>query len=314
MDDYSNLDNLCKDRVLNTNEVFARNAFYGINKVLKNYTGLSNRYRLKFIIPHGITYDDLYLSDTELKSDLPLILSYPKYRTKYYRSCTRKIIFDSAAPFCYINKPSSSGFPRKGLIFFPAHSTHYVSASNDYEGIIRELDLLKPLYSPIVVCIYWKDYLEGHHIPFKKEGYKVISAGHIYDENFLYRLSDILFHFEYAASNAIGTSLFYSAFAGCKTFLLPHLSPDYEAESSILKRDHPQIPATIEQEITREFDISLVENDKSNSRIVKKYLNSDAKLSQSQMVFTILLSEILFRTIKFTKWIFNKYSEYRYRK
>ena len=39
-----NIDDLCDDRPLSTNEIFNGNAFYGVDRVLKEYTGLPASY------------------------------------------------------------------------------------------------------------------------------------------------------------------------------------------------------------------------------------------------------------------------------
>jgi len=301
LDQYSDLENLCKDRPLETSEVFTQNSFYGIDKVIKRYAGVDLKYKLKFIIPHGITFSSNFSNDAEKKSKLPVILSYPEYRTNSYRTDTKKVVINSASPFCYLPELFQSNYERKGLVFFPAHSTHHIHVDNDYEKLLERLDSLSVTYSPIVVCLYWKDYLDGYGKLFIDRGYKVISAGHINDDKFLYRFYDICRHFEFAASNAIGSSLFYSAFAGCKTFIIPDLLPTYQAESEILSRDHPNTPQSIENEILTEFDITKIEDDKSV--LLEKYLNTKARISPFSMKLLIIFSEFVYKFVLFYRKI-----------
>ena len=306
LDQYSDLENLCKDRPLETCEIFSQNSFYGIDKVIKRYAGVDPKYKLKLIIPHGITFSSNFSNDAEKKSKLPVILSYPEYRTKSYRTDTKKVVINSASPFCYLPELFQSNYERKGLVIFPAHSTQYVRVENDYSSLIQKLDTLPNNFFPIVICIYWKDFLEGQHKPFIEKGYQVITAGHIYDENFLYRFYDICLHFEYAASNDIGSSIFYSALAGCKTFIFSDLLPDYHADRDILKRDQPDIQDAIKDEILMEFDMTKVELDKRESKIVAKYLSYKHRVSPFSMKLLIYLSEVLYKLFILHKRVENQ--------
>ncbi len=90
----------------------------------------------------------------------------------------------------------------------------------DYENIAIKLLKLDKKFFPITICIYWKDYLQGKHQSFIDHGFPVVSAGHIYDQNFLYRLSYLLSTYKFAASNIIGSSMFYAVHAGCSFFLI----------------------------------------------------------------------------------------------
>ena len=120
---------------------------------------------------------------------------------------------------CNLLKNQARG-ERKGTIFFLSHSSHYVIANADIEAIIQKLELLDERFKPVTICIYWKDYEMGYHIPFEKRGYKIVSAGHMYDKHFLFRLYHLCSVHQYAASNSIGSNLFYSTAAGCSFFYL----------------------------------------------------------------------------------------------
>ncbi len=116
--------------------------------------------------------------------------------------------------------------------------SHDVTVETDWEQLALELSQLEPKYQPITVCIYWKDYLLGRHIPFQKQGFKIVSAGHMFDPNFLVRFYHLCSTHYYAASNELGTNLFYSIQAGCSYFYWDKLKYSRHAASEkILKRD-----------------------------------------------------------------------------
>ncbi|NJL55955.1 hypothetical protein HC928_12750 [bacterium] len=53
LDQQQDLDSLCADRTLATNEIFTPNAYYGFDRVVKTYIGLPDDHVLKFVMPHG---------------------------------------------------------------------------------------------------------------------------------------------------------------------------------------------------------------------------------------------------------------------
>ena len=238
------LTTLCSDRPLKTRETFTPNAYYGNDFILKQYASLPNKHSLRVIIPHGIDISDNFLWEAERDSTLPAFLCYSSLRKPLYNSTNKKIIH-SAHTFVYLTEilkeqPSKN---KKGTIFFPIHSTHHVTVQTDFEAMAKELISLDKEYQPITVCIYWRDYNLGHHLPFLKRKLCVVSAGHIYDPLFLYRFYYLCSMHHYSASNSIGSSLFFSIKAGCSYFPLDNIKYSHTATSQILKRDtsHPSL-------------------------------------------------------------------------
>lgn len=238
LDGQADLDSLCADRELITPEIFAPNDYYGMAAVVKQYAGLPPESPLKAIIPHGICLDDNYLWGAERNSALPMLFYYPPYRRRIYEEKTDKVLIPSASPFLYVSEllKGHQSPERKGTIFFPYHSTNHVRAQMDLEKLASMLNSLDDEYKPVTVCIYWKDYLHGHHRPFLERGLRVVSAGHIFDPNFLYRLYHLCSQHRYACGNALGSQVFYSIKAGCSYF---HMEFAYEtlAAPEILERD-----------------------------------------------------------------------------
>ena len=48
-----------------------------------------------------------------------------------------------------------------------------------------------------------------------RRGFRIVSAGHLYDRDFYLRMYDICRQFQYAVSNAFGTHLFVTVASGC---------------------------------------------------------------------------------------------------
>ena len=239
----NDLDVICKDRELETIEQFQPNAFYGIGDIVKQYARYPVNRPLRVVVPHGVVLSSSYVWRAEISSPCSLVFCYPVYRMQAYRKQLRwrKLICNSASPYLYLLKliEYRSGSNRIGTVFFPSHSTHHIKASIDTSNLIKRLQCLDEVFHPITICIYWKDYLQGQHIPFMENGFDVVSAGHIFDREFLYRFHNICSNHEFACSNEIGSHTFYSIESGCKYRMLDDVEFYRVASEEVLSRDSP---------------------------------------------------------------------------
>jgi len=270
------LGNLCADRPLDTNEIFQPNAFYGNDSVLKRYAGLPQEYPLKVIIPHGIVFADDFVWKEEARSFLPAVWCYSSHRESAYINATRKVVIRSASPFLYAVE-MLKGQPqpeRRGTIFFPAHSTHYVTSQMDFEALAEELTHLGEEHQPVTVCIYWRDFNLGHHLPFQEHGFPIVSAGHIYDRAFLFRLYHLCSMHRYAASNELGSQLFYSIKSGCSYFHLDKFRSTPIAEDRLLERDTSRTAPGREADLKSLFSTPQPSTTAEQMRAVDYYLGT----------------------------------------
>jgi len=214
---------VCAPRSLETGEIFEANAFYGNDRVLKAYAGLPLDQPLKAVIPHGVVFDESYVWPLEQQALLPAVLAYGENRERAYSRATDKLVIRSAPPFAYAAKLLEGAPPlqRAGTLFFPTHSTHHITWQADFDGMAEALLALEPKFQPVTVCVYWRDYELGRHLPFSRRGLPVVSAGHMFDPQFLFRIVHLCRAHAYAASNVLGSYVVYSVIAGCCFFFLP---------------------------------------------------------------------------------------------
>ncbi len=289
------LGQLCADRPLQTNEMFSPNSYYGNDYVLKKYANLSQTYRLKAIMPHGFTPSEDFIWAAEAKSPLPVVLCWQPHREHVYISQTDKFVLRSAAPFLYIvemlkEQPQPE---RKGTIFFPVHSTHYVTAQMDFEATAERLTQLGDEYKPITVCIYWRDFNLGHHLPFEKRGLPIVSAGHMYDTAFLFRFYHLCSMHRYAASNELGSQLFYSVKSGCSYFYFDKLKTILVADDHILRRDTATVSSGIEVALKSLFNTPRPFITTEQMSRVDYYLGTDYLRSPKELRSQLLHAEML---------------------
>lgn len=213
--DQLDLDVLCSSHTSESRELWGGNSDYGAAEVLRRYSGVSERTSICAVMPHGIYLDADAISPTERDSGLPAVLVFPPYRTAAYQRDTDMVTIPFTSPFVYANRLVDYDGPREGTLFFLAHSSPVVHVKTDWQALADELTAWPEHMSPISVMVYWQDYLLGHHKPFEDRGFRIVSAGHSGDPEFLVRQAYLLRKHEYAASNGVGSHMFYSIHAGC---------------------------------------------------------------------------------------------------
>lgn len=295
------LDDLCRDRPLVTNEIFQPNAYYGNDFAIKKYAGLRADAPLYGVLPHGIYFDPTFVWRHELDSPLPAILSYPRFRDESYRSVTRRLIVSSASPYVYASRLLQSSPPprRRGTLYFLAHSTHHVRRERDAGTIATQLSEIGGDFAPITVNIYWKDVLLGSHIPFLERGLRVVSAGHIFDRFFLFRLHHLCSMHEFASGDAFGSHTFFSAHSGCKYVRLPGL-PDLPpfglegvpttSEPRVVRAPVPRIPRGI-PDVRSLFAVDTVSSVEVQRAAAGYFVGADSALAPAELAD-------LFRTLR----------------
>ena len=297
LEEQNDLDTLCADRDINTKEIFGINSFYGNDFIMKSYAGVDIEYPLKFIIPHGIVFGkDNYLK-AELESRIPSIMCYQEDRYGGYckRIEKRKKVFRGAAPFTYIpDLIKKNTVPqRRGTIIFPSHSTRHLRAEFDYELLAEKISELDDIYHPITICAYWQDYNIGAYEVFKKKGFNLVSAGHIFDPLFLIRLYYLLSLHVYSACNQRGSHIFYSQFTGCKHFFLNTDRPIINPESE----EHMKAASITPENLRKRLDelYSSPENAENDKNLLlEKYLSPSLKKSKSALRLFILETEYVY--------------------
>ena len=280
---------LCADRPSETREIFSPNAFYGNDFILKRYAQMASDRSLLCVVPHGVEVQPRVVWAPEFRARLPAILSFSTVRQRIYRSLTRKIVLPSASPYVYVGRlldalpPSERA--RQGTIFFVSHSTHHLRDEVDVASLARTLRSVDDRWQPVTVCIYWKDFLLGRHRPFEEMGLRVVSAGHIFDPLFLFRLHHLCSGHEFASGNEIGSHIIFSVHSGCEyvhfaEVEVPTLPADVDVpEQELVAAEDPLVesPDLIRIFFGRETDFSL------QAKAAAYYLGYENELSSDDL-------------------------------
>jgi hypothetical protein len=301
--EQEDLHRLCADRSLKTRECFAPNAFYGYDFIFKTYADLPLDYPLKVVLPHGVSAAIAGVWDEEVKISLPVIFAYrDKMRDLYVQASKKfespKKIVLAATPILYVlellkDHPQPE---RKGTIFFPAHSAHFATVKMDFEALAEQLMQLDERYKPITVCVYWKDFNLGHHLPFQKRGMNIVSAGHVFEPYFLFRFYHLCSMHLYSAGNSSGSSLFYSVKSGCSFFYLDTINYSLEVDSQDPEKGRLSCNIGVKFASKSLFTSPRPSMTEEQMKVIDYYLGTDYFKSPQKLRRQLLHAELLDKT------------------
>ncbi len=242
--DQEDLQRLCEQEPIeHPVEVFGPNVSYGFAWTLKAYAGHPLGQPVRAVIPHGVYLDARGWCSGEKDCSLKAVLNYPAYRARVWQEETDKVVVPSASPFLYALELFHERFgtpdPGEGTIFFTAHTVSAMRTTAQWSRIADQLLELDERYQPVTVCMYHVDVTKRLHLPFEHRGIPVVAAGHGDDPRFIYRWLHLLHQHRYAASNDLGSAVFYANAAGKPVFLLDELARHTHDPSLHLVKQRP---------------------------------------------------------------------------
>lgn len=203
-------------------------------------------------IEHGLYIGSLVPS-RHLKSRFKNIITFSEYRKKFIGAKTEQNII-AVGPYINYTKSlydsekllSEKDKLGKTLVVFPSHSIDSVYANHNITEFIKYIEIFKEKYrfDSILVCMYWKDIELNNHKEYELSGFRIVTAGHSYDANFLSRLKTILLISDAVLTNSVGTHVGYSVslnrpiqiWNGSKLEYLPILGQEDEAKKELSQR------------------------------------------------------------------------------
>lgn len=211
---------LVRDRHQRTPEVHPPSDFYGHAAALKRYAGLPAERPLAAVVEHGPPPAP-YVWELDARAPFPTFLCAGEQQAELYKRRRHGGTAVPIGPMIHYAAPGPPPpRPRGRLLVFPAHSTHYVKSVYDAPAFARTLAGYRDRFSEITVCLYWKDALHGAAVPYRAEGFDVVSAGHMFDLGFLSRLRALLDGADVVASNQYGSYVPYAVALGRPVWLL----------------------------------------------------------------------------------------------
>lgn len=247
---------LARARPLVTREIHPFNAFYGHDWILKRYAGQPERSVLKGAIEHGVTLDDM-LPDLDRRLKLPTYLAFGSRRA---RLVERELPGVEAVPigplirYAEALHPARPGDDGRRLLVFPAHSIQTGVVEFDVDAFLSAVREYGAEFDEVVVCLYWKDVLLGRAEAYRKRGLRCVTAGHMYDRQFLFRFLDLLRAATAVATNEVGTHVPYAVLTGKPVWIVRQpldyrfargTAHDQRAAADLLRTRQPELLSTL---------------------------------------------------------------------
>ena len=217
---------LSEDMDLVTNEKCSNNAFYGHDKIVKRLLGKSERDILDASIEHGPSPAGNVVLKEEAECGNTYYVASENRANLFKKYLPNKQVESIGSYMQYVDCTLSSAeldnFKKKlgkTLLVFPYHSSHYIETQFNEHDLILEIEKIKNKFDTVLICMYWKDILLKKEQQYKDKKYKIVTAGHIFDYNFLARLKSIIKLSDVSMSNAIGTHIGYCVYLGKQHYL-----------------------------------------------------------------------------------------------
>lgn len=225
-----NYKELAKDLDLITREKGSYNAFYGHDRIIKKLLGKSVKETLHCTIEHAPAPAGNVIDKYEVDIDNEVgevFYTASNNRAMLYRKYLPNKKIESIGLFIqYVESILEEKKLKeikkelgKVLLVFPYHSTHLVKSTYNMQEFIDKIEKVKKRYNTVLICMYWKDILFKFEKLFVEKGYQIVTAGHIYDYNFLRRLRSIITLSDMTMSNDIGSQVGYCICLGKPHYL-----------------------------------------------------------------------------------------------
>lgn len=170
------------------------------------------------------------------------------------------------------------------LLVIPTHSLKNHTVSFDIDYLIHFVNNLRSNYDTVLVCLHFNDVIKNLAFTdkYKKEGYKIVCAGHRFDYNFLSRLKSIILLSDFVVSNSFGTNTGYCTYLNKPQVIVTDktIGIDYNVYEDKVAED---LAADQIREIESAFsEVSLNITDKQR-KVVEKYWSPSMLKSKEEL-------------------------------
>ena len=213
-------------------EIYGSNYCYGMNYILKRHSGYKKR--IKCLIEHapGLTKTGI----TEFKSNIfNTLLVASKQRIDFLKDYTDKKMIDIGPSIAYAENIyddyTLSAIKKnlgKTLIVYPIHNIKDTDWESDKEAFINNVkEIVKEhKFDTVLVSLFYIDIQRGLHLRYEKEGWQIVSAGHMVNYDFNDCMKTIISLADMAVFQGFTSAIDYTIYMGVPSLLLPF---DYNA-------------------------------------------------------------------------------------
>jgi hypothetical protein len=204
---------LARARRLVTRELYPFNAFYGHAELLRTYAGVTGSDPLKAAIEHGLTFFP-NLVDPDLATHLPYYFCAASRQARFFEEHAlygaRAVAIGAPILYARALAPPQQSAAGRRLVFFDAHSSDYATAKYDVDATAVRLRELSGEFDDVVICLYWRDVVLGRDDLYRAQGFRCVTAGHMFDAQFLFRLLEIVSSAAIVLTDQLGSHVPYA--------------------------------------------------------------------------------------------------------
>lgn len=199
--------------------------YYGIGYWYKKYAGFPQNLTIRLYTDHAPSLQETLLP-FDIRSPYKNALFHNTLKIEDNKEKKRfKKVYIAGSAFVHYRKIKNiqkSETP-KGTLCLPMHPTTVADVIMDYDAYMDKLLELPDNYHPFTICLYYLDIQKGLHQKFLNRGFDVVTAGHLYDDQFPVRFYDFLKDKKYVTSNAYGSFIPYAIEMGIPFFFHGHM-------------------------------------------------------------------------------------------
>lgn len=186
------------------------NNWYGHRYILLKYLGLKDR-KVYAWIQHGWAPQILEKMPGKKKSKKYPLLFWSKFNQTFYNKKVKSYAIGS--PFLYLCKILNNRVNKiksKGTLVFPVHTSQDFIQKPDHEELIRKVKRISS--GPYTACFYYRDLKKENIMPYKKNGWKIISCVNRNDNQSLFKLFHEINKNDKIICSEFTTALFYAMY------------------------------------------------------------------------------------------------------
>ncbi len=208
-------------RITCSRGVYRGNCFYGAAYWMQHYAGVEMP--VKACIEHGVYFGNC-VNEAELdKSGLPCLLTFGPSRIEHIAEVSDVPAIPVGPYIAYASDylPIDEMNALKEelgrvLLVFLSHSVDRVRIIFETSDLINEIERVAAAnkIDTVLVCLYYRDILNGAAETYEQQGFTVVTAGYREDVLFLSRLRTLISLSDLTMSNSVGTHVGYCAFLG----------------------------------------------------------------------------------------------------
>lgn len=209
----------------------SRNGMYGVEYSILNYIGEDyNKACITCPFEHGLTISNKFLSAYEHTNNSNYIITNGLYNKNKITKISDKNVIMIGPYITYAKSIFSEErlleIKHKNgrtLLIFPTHGITGFEPRFDMSKFLDEIKKASSNFETIVVCMYYHDVICNYHKQYKKEGYKVVSAGNGRNKFFLNKLKSIIQLSDAVIANNYTTGLQYAICLNKPVYIVKNL-------------------------------------------------------------------------------------------